>query len=173
MDPRLWSVVERADGLSPALARRMVGAFLRLASPFNAPLRATIEEWEPTRCRARVPPRRALRNHLGGVHAGALVTAGETPAGLLVLKSFPFSRYRLILKDLSATFERQARGAVLAEARLAPEEIARAKEGLERGEAQLVPVETTLSEPEGERLAVVRTTWQVKPWSAVRGPKQG
>ena len=35
--------------------------------------------------------------------------------------------------------------------------------------AQLLAVETTLSEPGGEPLALVKTTWQVKPWSSVRG----
>ncbi|MBI5547003.1 MAG: DUF4442 domain-containing protein, partial [Deltaproteobacteria bacterium] len=169
MDPRFWNIIERTQSLSPAAARRLVGASLRLASPFNAPLRAEIREWEPTLCRLRIPHRRALRNHLGGVHAGALATAGETPAGLLVLRSFPFSRYRLILKDLSVAYEKQARGDVLAEARIAPDTVTQAREGLERGEAQLIPVETTLSSPTGERLAMVRTTWQVKPWSQVRG----
>jgi acyl-coenzyme A thioesterase PaaI-like protein len=165
----LWSVIERADGLSPAAGRRMAGLFLRLASPFNAPLRASVEVWEPTRCRVRVPNRRALHNHLGGVHAGALVTAGETPAGLLVLKSFPFSRYRLILKDLAVTYQRQARTDLLAEARLESSAIQKAQAGLDAGEAQLLAVETTLSEPGGEPLALVKTTWQVKPWSSVRG----
>ena len=168
MDPRFWRAIERADALSPAIARRMVGAFLRLASPFNAPLKAKVETWEPTRCRVRIPPRRALTNHLGGVHAGALATAGETPAGLLLLKSFPLSSYRLILKDLGATYEHQARGEVVAEARVSQAALEQAQAGLARGEAQLVPVETTLSDRSGERLAVVRTTWQLKSWEQVR-----
>jgi len=168
LDPRFWSLVEKAAGMSPAVARRMVGTFLRVASPFNAPLRATVEVWEPTLVRIRVPNRRALHNHLGGVHAGALVTAGETPAGLLVLKTFPFHRYRIIMKDLSVRYERQARTDVVGEARLDPAALDQARAALDRGEAPLVPVETVLSEPSGERLAVVQTTWQVKPWSKVR-----
>ena len=168
MGPRAWKAVTRADALSPAVGRRMVGAFLRFMSPFNAPLRARVEAWEPSLCRVRVPPRRALTNHLGGVHACALATAGETPAGLLLLKSFPLDGYRLILKDLSVTYERQARGEVVAEARLAEEAIARVRAGLERGEAQLVPVQTTLSNRAGDRLAVVHTTWQLKSWEQVR-----
>jgi len=169
VNPQLWNVVERAAGLSPAAARRLVGAFLRVASPFNAPLRARVLLWEPTICRVRVPDRRALHNHLRGTHACALATAGETAAGLLLLRTFPFSRYRLILKDLSITFERQARSTdLLAEADLPREAAESVRAGLEAGEAQLVPMETRLSEPGGARLAVVRTTWQVKAWSQVR-----
>ncbi len=168
MKPQLWNVVERAVGLSPAVARKLVGAFLRVASPFNAPLRASIQVWEPGLCRIRVPNRRPLHNHLRGVHACALATAGETPAGLLLLRTFPFSRFRLILKDLSITYERQARSDLVAEADLRAEERHRVQAGLDAGEPQLVTVETRISEPAGARLATVRTTWQVKAWDQVR-----
>lgn len=170
MDPRFWGIIERADALSPAVARHLVAAFLRVASPFNAVLHAGLEAWEPARCRVRIPARRTLRNHLGGMHAGTLATAGETPAGLLILRSFPFGRYRLILKDLRVTYERQARGDVVAQATVTSEVLEKTREGLLHGDPQLVPVETTLSEPTGERLAVVQTTWQVKPWERVRSP---
>ena len=168
MNPRNWSAVERAMQLSPLLGRKMVGAFLRLASPFNAPLRASVDAWEPTTCRIRVPNRRPLHNHLGGIHACALATAGETAAGLMLLRSFPLSRYRLILKDLSISFERQARSDLVAAATQTHADWARVQAGLDGGEAQLVPLETRISEPSGERLAVVRTTWQVKAWDQVR-----
>lgn len=168
MKPQLWNVVERAVGLSPALARRLVGAFLRVASPFNAPLRATVQVWEPGLCRIRVPNRRPLHNHLRGIHACALATAGETPAGLLLLRTFPFSRFRLILKDLSIAYERQARTDLVAEADLPDEERLRVQAGLDAGQPQLVTVETRIGEPAGARLATVRTTWQVKAWDQVR-----
>ena len=77
MGPRAWKAVTRADALSPAVGRRMVGAFLRFMSPFNAPLRARVEAWEPSLCRVRVPPRRALTNHLGGVHDHDVVVGHE------------------------------------------------------------------------------------------------
>jgi acyl-coenzyme A thioesterase PaaI-like protein len=168
VNPRLWELVERIETLSPAVSRRAVGTFLRVASPFNAPLKAELEIWEPLRCRVRVKNRRALHNHLRGIHAGALVTAGETPAGLLILRSFPFSRYRLILKDLSVAYERQARTDLVSEATLTAEQLAQAKVALEAGEPAVIAVETAISEPGGERLALVRTSWQVKPWEHVR-----
>ena len=168
MNQKILSAVERAMELSPAFARKAAGAFLRVASPFNAPLHADVEDWTPTRCRIRVPNRRPLHNHLRGIHACALATAGETAAGLMLLRTFPFSRYRLILKDLSITFERQARTDLVAEAGQATEDVARVQAGLDRGEAQLVPLVTRIREPSGEALAEVRTTWQVKAWSQVR-----
>ncbi|MGC4121789.1 MAG: DUF4442 domain-containing protein [Myxococcales bacterium] len=155
-------------GLSPAVARKLVGAFLRVASPFNSPLRADVQVWEPGLCRIRVPNRRPLHNHLRGIHACALATAGETPAGLLLLRTFPFSRYRLILKDLSIHYERQARTALVAEADLHADERQRIEAGLAAGDAQLVTLETRIDEPAGPRLATVRTTWQVKAWDQVR-----
>lgn len=169
MDPRFWSVVERAAAMSPRVGRKMVGAFLRVASPFNAPLRAQIEAWEPTACRVRVPNRRPLHNHLGGIHACAIATAGESAAGLLLLRTFPFSRYRLIMKDLSIVFERQARcSELVAEATQTDASIAAVRDGLDGGSPQLVPMETRITEASGERLATVQTTWQVKPWEQVR-----
>lgn len=168
MNPKILKAVERAMELSPALARRAAGAFLRVASPFNAPLRATVETWEPTRCRLRVPNRRPLHNHLRGVHACAIATAGESAAGLMLLRTFPFSRYRLIMKDLSVAYERQARTDLVSESVQADADVARVQAGLDRGEAQLVPLVTRITEPSGELLAVVRTTWQVKAWTQVR-----
>jgi acyl-coenzyme A thioesterase PaaI-like protein len=168
MNPGLWRVVERADALSPELSRRLIGTFLRLASPFNAPLHASIDVWRETQVRIRVPNRRGLRNHLGGVHAGALVTAGETPAGLLVLRNFPFHRYRLILKNLSASYEKQARSALVAEATATKAAIAAAREGLENGTPQLLEIKTVISDEGGTRLAVIKSEWQVKSWSQVK-----
>ena len=168
MNPRVWNLMERLDAFSPELSRRMMSRLLRVASPFNGPLRASIEIWEPTCCRIRVANRRALHNHLGGVHAGALVTAGETPAGLLIAKDFPFSRYRLILQSLSTVYERQARCSVVSEARISQEALSAAREALDRGEPYLIERQTELREPEGARLATVRTTWQVKAWSQVK-----
>lgn len=168
---QIWKIVDRIESFSPDLSRWVVGTFLRLSSPFNAPLRAKLEVWESTRCRIRVGDRRALHNHLGGVHAAALVTAGETPAGLVILKNFPFDRYRLILKNLSTEYERQARTDIVAEATVSEATLAQAKQAVEAGEPYFIAIETVISDPEGTRLAVVRTNWQVKAWEQVRSNK--
>jgi len=166
--PRAFILLEGAERLGPTVTHALLGAILRVASPFNAPLRADVEAWKTHVCRVRVRNRRALRNHLGGIHAGALVTAGETPAGLLVLKSFPFSRYRLILKSLSAEYGRQARTDVVAEVRLSDEQLLDAQQALREGRPALLNLETLLSEPSGARLATINTQWQVKEWSQVK-----
>ncbi len=165
---RLFEIVESAERLNPLVANVLLGAMLRIASPFNAPLRAAVETWKPHVCRVRIRNRRALHNHLGGVHAGALVTAGETPAGLLILKSFPFSRYRLILEGLSVEYGRQARTDVVAEARLPDERLLEAQQALRDGRPAVLDLETVLREPSGAKLATVRSQWQVKEWSRVR-----
>jgi acyl-coenzyme A thioesterase PaaI-like protein len=166
---RLFKIVESAERLNAPVANALLGAMLRIASPFNAPLRAAVETWKPHVCRVRIRNRRALHNHLGGVHAGALVTAGETPAGLLILKSFPLSRYRLILKGLAVEYGRQAHTDVVAEAKLPDEQLLEAQQALRDGRPALLNLETVLSEPSGARLATVRSQWQVKEWSKVRG----
>ena len=168
MNTLVLNALELAMERSPALSRTLAGTLLRVASPFNAPLRANVLTWDPTLCRLQIPNRRVLHNHLRGVHAGALVTAGESAAGLMLLRSFPFSRYRLILKDLTITFQRQARTDLVAEASQPQEEVDRIRAGLDRGEPQVISLETRISEPSGERLSVVRTTWQVKSWDQVR-----
>lgn len=165
---RLWGTLERLERLSPSAGRRLAGTFLRLASPFNGPLDARVEQLKPHLCRIRVPNRRALHNHVGSIHAGALVTAGETPAGLLVLKNFPPGRFRIILSNLSATYDRQARTDLIAEARLHQEAVEKARAGLALDRPQLLELVTLISEPGGVRLATVKTTWQVKAWEQVR-----
>ncbi len=171
MTPRFFTLLERADSFGPKVSCALAGAVLRVASPFHAPLRASVETWKAHVCRIRVKNRRTLRNPLCGVHAGALVTAGETPAGLVVLKSFPFSRYRLILKSVSVEYGRQARTDVLAEARLPDDQLLDAQQALREGRPALLNLQTALSEPSGVRLATVSTQWQVKEWSRVKGPQ--
>lgn len=162
MNPRLISLVERARFLGPRASCALAGALLRVASPFDAPLRARVEAWKTHVCRVRVKNRRALRDHLGGMHAGALVTAGEAPAGLLVLKSFPSRRYRLVLKSLSVEYGRQARTDVVAEAKLPDDQLLDAQQALREGRPALLNLQTALSEPSGARLATVSTQWQVQ-----------
>ncbi len=168
MDPRFWNLFDRVAAWHPPAAPALAGLGIRLASPFNRPLRAAVEIWEPTRCRIRVAHRRPLQNHVGSLHAGALVTAGESAAGLMLVRTFPFDRFRPLLMSLSATYLRQARAELFGEVAITLELLAALEERLRAGETARVELVTNLTELDGTAVARVETVWQVKPWSQVR-----
>jgi len=151
---------------SPGIARMVTGRGLGLMSPFNGHLKARLLTWEQDRCVFELKNKRRVRNHLGGVHAGALVTLGESAAGLLLLKNFSFSDYRLILKELKAEYERQGRGRLEATAEFTAARRKKVASALEE-DAQFVPMVTEIYREDGELVARIKTKWQLKRWEQV------
>lgn len=165
-----FHALSRLERVSPALARFSAMACLSLLSPFNGHLCASLREWSERRCVIRLKKCRSVRNHVGGIHAGALFTLGETCAGLVIIRNFPFSSYRPLMSDVRVTYSKQGRGTVSGECDFSPDVLARMHETIDRGEVPSVDMETRILNADREIVAVVSTTWQVKPWSLVRKP---
>jgi len=153
---------------SPALARRLAMGVLGIVSPFNSHLKTRMLEWTPLSARVELKMHRGVKNHVGSIHAGALFTLGESVAGLVIIKNFSFKKYRPIMRDVSVDFLKQARGDVYAVVKTTQSEIDRVKKDVDK-EPQILPMETNIFDGASGLVAKVRTTWQVKAWSQVRG----
>ncbi len=110
---RLQSLWQR---LSPLPGGRWL--FSRLLGwmvPYSSSIGATVEDFEPGRVTVSLRDRRAVRNHLGSIHAIALANLGELATGLALIGGLR-PDVRGILVELEVTYVKKARGKLLADA---------------------------------------------------------
>jgi acyl-coenzyme A thioesterase PaaI-like protein len=116
----------------------------------------------------RLPDDRATRNHVGGQHAGAVFTLGETAAGSLVLRHFGELLERVTPLAVEATIRYLAlsKGAVTATATMA-DDPARILSVLDGGERPEFDVDVVLHSDEVdeplERTAQMTVRWTLRP----------
>lgn len=162
-----FAFISALEKKSPRLARSAAMWALAFMSPFNARLKACLLEWTDRKCLIGVRRIRAVRNHVGSIHAGALFTLGETCAGLVIIRNFPFSGYRPLMSDVQVNYSRQARSDVTGECVMTDDMLADMRAVLEKGEVPSVRLVTNIYDDKKEIVAVVSTQWQVKPWNLV------
>jgi acyl-coenzyme A thioesterase PaaI-like protein len=140
---------------------------MRVGIPFNAPHGFKILELSQDSVVIKAPNYKLNHNHLGGIHACAMATIGEYAAGMSLLTMFGISKYRLILSELNVKYLYQGRTDL--EGTCSPHQIN--KEAVESGLAAegkfLQPLETIIRDSNGKEVAIVKTTWQLKPWENV------
>ena len=133
--------------------------------PFVATLKIEYEHLDATSavCVLRDDP--AFRNHVGGLHAGAMFTLAETASGAIVLASFEDlvqGGVTPLPSTATISYRKVATGDVTASAELGrPAEEVRA-ELAETGRTTQFPVEVTLSTADGEtgRMTI---SWALRP----------
>ncbi len=108
---RLWS---RLSAFS--LGRRIFSRLIGFAVPYAATIGARIETLAPGEAKVALADRRAVRNHLGSIHAMALGNLAELTANAVVLFSLP-QHMRMIVTDFTIRFHRKARGRMTATCR--------------------------------------------------------
>ena len=86
-------------------------------APYFASIRPLFLVLEPGRCRLRVKFRRAVKNHIGTVHAIAMCNMAELAAGTMIEVTLP-STHRWIPKGMAVEYLRPARGDVAAVAKV-------------------------------------------------------
>jgi len=139
-----------------------------LGIPFNAPHGFKITEIGPEKTVVCLPNRKLNHNHLGGVHACAIATAGEFSAGLTLLALFGMSRCRLIMSELNVVYTYQGRTDLLATCERSQID-AEAMESALQGEGKFVQkMQTILKDKANNQVAIVTTTWQIKVWEKVK-----
>ena len=139
-------------GGSP-LGRARFSRALGAAVPYSGTIRPHVLEFEPGRARVLIKDRRRIRNHLGSIHAIALVNLGELTSGLALLASLPPSM-RGIVRGLSVEYKQKARGTLIAICNCGP--------GPEDGTHD-TEVIAHIHDAEGDEVATVRVDWRIGP----------
>ena len=136
--------------------------------PFNKPHGIKILSLEEDSVTTYIPYKKKNFNHLKGIHACAICTAGEFAAGMLLISHLPIDKYRLIMSELKTEYHRQGRTALTAVSHFAEgATIAALKKQLESEDKVLTDMVTILSDSNDEPVATVTTTWQLKSWEKV------
>lgn len=94
------------------LGRRVFSWMLGRRVPYAGSIRPQVLTIDPGRASVRMPDRRAIRNHLGSVHASALGNLGELAANLAISASQPDSG-RWIVESMQIEYLHKARGPIV------------------------------------------------------------
>jgi acyl-coenzyme A thioesterase PaaI-like protein len=133
--------------------KRLFSRMIGLAAPYTGSIGAQVEELERGHARAHLDDRRAVRQHLGSVHAIALCNLAELCGNLAVAYTLP-DGMRFIVAGLAIDYTKKARGRITATCDLyVPEE--RAQRDLD------VPV--VLRDPAGDEVARVHMKTRIGP----------
>jgi acyl-coenzyme A thioesterase PaaI-like protein len=86
--------------------------------PYSGSVRPRIRVLEPGHAEVEIPDRRSNRQHLGSVHAIALMNLAEMTSGLAIMAGLEPS-VRGIVTAVSMTYHKKARGTIRAVAHVA------------------------------------------------------
>ncbi len=163
-----YKLIDKLIEKPSKLSLMALNKVLTLGIPFNAPHGFKIIELSEDQVRITLPNRKLNHNHIGGIHACAMATVGEYCAGMSLLSSFGISKYRLIMSEMHVSYLYQGR--VDLEGRCSPHQIDKTKvqEGLENEGRYSQKLVTNISDKNGKEVAIVTTTWQLKPWEQVK-----
>lgn len=156
------------DSSSKASALYILSKLLNKRIAFNAPHKLAITKLEKLHVIVSLPLITANTNHLGSVHACAMATMGEYPAGLVLIKNFGFDKYRLIMKDLKIEFYKQATTNLTAEIKIQKSLIPELKDRLMIEHWAQVELKTSILNDQSELVAEVKTNWHLKNWKSVK-----
>jgi len=121
--------------------------------PYSGSVSPMVLVLEPGHARVRIAERRALRQHLGSVHAIALMNVAELASGLAMLGALP-AGMRGIVTKIAITYSKKGRGVLIAESRCAvPADLA-------PGEYDFV---SEVKDAEGDVVATATVTWTLGP----------
>jgi acyl-coenzyme A thioesterase PaaI-like protein len=122
-------------------------------TPYSGTIGARVEELSPGFCRASLRDRGRVRNHLNSVHAMALANFAELTSGLAVLAGLA-PGVQGIVTGFSITYQKKARGRLIAECRVTGLEIT-----VEREQDAAV----TVTDAAGDVVARATAQWRLRP----------
>lgn len=135
------------------LGKQFIQLAMRWMVPFSASIKPELEILEPGHTRGRMRDRRAVRNHLSSIHAGALFTLAET-TGNLALMSITPDNGRWIVTGMDIEYQKKARGPLIAETTLGQ---------LDWSSSHEVRGVTRIFDEQGDTVAKAEHRWRVSP----------
>lgn len=128
---------------------RLLGWFV----PYTGSIGARVESLEPGSVTVSLRDRRAIRNHLGSIHAIALTNLAEVTSGLAMLSGLG-AGVRGIPTSIRIEFVKKARGRLVAISRVTPPTVT------EPVDAEAVAKVTDAS---GDTVATAVVIWRLSP----------
>ncbi|GAA5065332.1 DUF4442 domain-containing protein [Streptomyces sp. SID10815] len=141
-----------------------IGELLAATVPMVRTLKLEYLETTPERAVLSLPDQEEYRNHVGGPHAGAMFTLGESASGAVVLAAFgdQLSRAVPLPVDARIAFKKVALGPVKATATL-DRPIAEVVAELDEGRRPEFPVTVRIQREDGAVTSEMTVVWTLRP----------
>lgn len=141
-----------------------IGEMLSATVPMARTLHLEFLETTPEKAVVSMPDQGEYHNHVGGPHAGAMFTLGETASGSIVLAAFGDQLSRAVPLAVKAeiAYKKLAMGAVTATATLgrpATDVVAE----LDAGERPEFPVTIEIRRADGAVTGEMTVVWTLRP----------
>ncbi|MFJ9736081.1 DUF4442 domain-containing protein [Streptomyces sp. NPDC101169] len=141
-----------------------IGEMLAATVPMARTLNLEFQETSPERAVVSLPDQGEYHNHVGGPHAGAMFTLGESASGAIVLAAFGDQLSRAVPLAVRAeiAYKKLAMGAVTATATLgrpAGEVVAE----LNAGKRPEFPVTVEIRRADGAVTGEMQVVWTLRP----------
>ena len=130
---------------------RIFGMLFGTMVPYSGSIGASVLTLEPGHAKLALRDRRAVRNHLGSIHAVALTNLGELTSGLAMTTALPAGVRGIVLR-IESEYGKKARGTLVAEARVTVPEV--------KGDMDH-EVRADISDASGAMVATVRVHWRL------------
>jgi acyl-coenzyme A thioesterase PaaI-like protein len=153
----------------PSPGARLLGAWRRLSPvpggrwlftqlvkwmiPYTGSVSPRVEILEPGHARISITQRRRLEQHLGSIHAIALMNVAEFASGAAMTTALP-AGYRGIVTKMTIEYFKKARGTVTAESRPVLPDLT------VEGEYDFTSV---ITDQKGDRIALATVRWKLGP----------
>lgn len=121
--------------------------------PYSGSTKPRVRILEPGHAEVEIPDRRANRQHLGSVHAIALMNVAEMASGLAMMAGLPDS-IRGIVTSLSMTYHKKARGTIRAVSRVTVPTVTEDRD---------FDVTAECFDPSGTLVATATVRWRLGP----------
>lgn len=137
--------------------------------PFNKPHGFRIHSIDNDKLSVRIPFKKKNFNHIKGIHACALATAGEFVSGLSLLRYINPAEYRMILQSIHVNYLYQAKMEAFAKIELSKDFVDQTIiKPLQSQDAVTVQLVSEIFDREQNKLCDCTTVWQVKPWNKIK-----